>query len=52
MDLLGALDVGHRAVDREAVDRDVVPDDDPVVALKRLKTTRERSTNDRNDSHR
>ena len=37
MDLLGALDVGHRAVDREAVDRGVMPDDDPVVALKRLK---------------
>ena len=37
MDLPGALDLGHRAVDREEVDRGVMPDDDPVVALKRLK---------------
>src|SRR5260221_59692 len=36
MDLLGALDVGHRAVDRGAVDWRVMPDDDRVVTLKRL----------------
>jgi hypothetical protein len=36
MDLLGALDVGNRAVDRGAVDGRVMPDGDRVVALKRL----------------
>ena len=36
LDLLGALDVGHRAVDRGAVDWRVMPDGDRVVALKRL----------------
>ena len=36
MDLLGALDVGHRAVDRGAADGRVMPDDDRVVTLKRL----------------
>src|SRR5258705_13134288 len=36
MDLLGALDVANRAVDRGPVDRRVMPDGDPVVALKRL----------------
>jgi Metallo-beta-lactamase superfamily len=40
--LLGALDVGHRAVDRGATDGRVMPDDDRVVTLKRL----ERPEND------
>jgi hypothetical protein len=35
MDRLGALDVGHRAVNGGAVDRRVMPDGDRVVALKR-----------------
>src|SRR5258708_28905590 len=36
MDLLGAFDVGNRAVDRGAVDGHVMPDGDRVVALKHL----------------
>ena len=36
MDLLGALDVGHRAVDRGAADGRVMADGDHVVAVKRL----------------
>jgi hypothetical protein len=35
-DFLGALEVGYRAVDRGAINRLVMPDDDRVIALKRL----------------
>jgi len=37
MDLLGALDVGNRAVDRGTVDGYVMPYGDRVVALKHIK---------------
>jgi hypothetical protein len=33
MDLLGALDVGHRAVDRRAADGRVMPDDESCRKL-------------------
>jgi hypothetical protein len=36
MDFLGALDVDHRAIDRRAVLRLAMSDDDRVVALKCL----------------
>ena len=36
MDLLGTFDVGNRAVDRGAADGRVMPDDDRILALKRL----------------
>ena len=40
MDLRGALNLGHRAVDRGAADGRVMPDDDRVVTLSALSDLR------------